>query len=105
MGDDHAVERALEIARETLAGELDPLIACREIASMRLQLSLVPDAVMDVFVAVASEVDDLPLGLEREHWSRDSLSDRDVEASDYRSRVEDIVLVSMREIISFLEAV
>src|SRR5690554_4133175 len=104
-GNDHAIELALGIARSTLAGEVDPLIACREIASMRSRLWGVPDGVMDVFIGVASEVDDLPLGIERDYWSQDSLRDRDVEASDYRSRVEDVVLSAMRYFVSFFESV
>ncbi|MBY0493556.1 MAG: hypothetical protein K2Y23_05035 [Cyanobacteria bacterium] len=82
-----AVARARQIAKRVLGGEDDPLLACRELADMREELSDVADEVVDVFVAVASEIDDLPIGRERVHWATQSLREKDLEAADYRARV------------------
>jgi hypothetical protein len=68
-----AIERAKQIAKKVLGGQYDPLLACRELVDIREQLPVVTDEVMDVFVAVATEVDGLPIGPERAHWTTESL--------------------------------
>ena len=84
-------ERAQEIARRTLDGGYDPLLACRDLAGLRGRLPGVADEIMNTFVGVASEVDDLPIGAEREHWSAEALRSKDIEAADYRERVKGAV--------------
>jgi hypothetical protein len=103
VNDANAVECARELARKTLAGELDPLLACREMAVLRTRLPSVPDSVMDTFVGVASEVDDLPLRSDRQHWAPAALNARDAEAADYRVRVKDVVLTAMKELVGAIE--
>lgn len=83
----------------TLSGELDPLQACRDMVALRVGLPNVPESVMDTFIAVASEVDDLPLGGERAEWSPDALKAKDAEAVDYRARVETVVRAAMKELV------
>lgn len=82
-----AIERARQIAKRVLGGQYDPLLACREITDIRDQLPAIADEVMDVFVAVSSEVDGLPIGPERTHWSAESLRVKDLEAANYRAQV------------------
>jgi len=82
-----AIQRARQVAKNVLAGQYDPLLACREIADIRDQLPAIANEVMDVFVAVASEVDDLPIGPERANWSAESLRVKDLEAANYREQV------------------
>jgi hypothetical protein len=82
-----ASERARQIAKTVLGGEYDPLLACRELADLREELSAVADEVMDVFVAVDSEVDGLPIGSERAHWNTELLRVKDFEATNYREQV------------------
>ncbi len=102
VNDRFAIERAKRIARRTLESDYDPLLACRELASLRLRLPLVADKLMDTFVCVASEVDHLPLGAEREHWSAEALRSKDVESDDYRKRVQRKVREALQEILSTL---
>jgi hypothetical protein len=82
-----AIARARRIAKGVLGSEYDPLLACRELADIKGNLSVVGDEVLDVFVAVASEVDGLPIGAERAKWVEESLREKDFEAADYRARV------------------
>jgi hypothetical protein len=98
---DHA-ERAKEIAIKVLAGGYDLLLACRELADLRGRLPSVADDVMDTFTGVASEVDDLPIGTEREHWAADALRSKDIEAADYRERVKDAVAKALQELLMAL---
>lgn len=51
---------------------------------------------LDSFVAVASETDDLPLGLVRQHWAPDALARKDQELANYETRVRDVVLDACR---------
>jgi hypothetical protein len=81
-----AVKRARQIARKVLAGEYDPLLACREIAMMKEDLTVVPDDVMTGFRAIDSEVDGLPLGCERAYWDKEALRQKDLRAGKYREQ-------------------
>jgi len=95
----NSADRAKEIAIRVLAGGYDPLLACRDLSHLRGQLSGVTDGVMDTFIGVASEVDDLPIGAEREHWAAEVLRLKDIEAADYRARVKDTVARALQELL------
>jgi hypothetical protein len=98
-----AIERARQIAKRVLERQYDPLLACRELADIREELSVVlPREVMNVFVAVDSEVDDLPIGPERVHWNAESLRVKDLEAAKYRAQVGSRVAEALR---GLLEAI
>jgi hypothetical protein len=94
-----AVQRARQIAKNVLGGQHDPLLACREIADIREQLLAVADDVMDVFVAVASEVDGIPLGPERSYWNIEALRKKDLDAAEYRAQVRSIVADALRALL------
>lgn len=96
------MERAKEIARRVLGDGYDPLLACRDLAQLRERLPGVGDEIMDTFIGVASEVDDLPIGPEREHWAAEALKAKDVEAADYRERVRAVVEESLRGLLASL---
>lgn len=95
-------ERAGEVARRALSGEYDLLLACRDLASLRAHLKGVPEDVVDTFVGVASEVDDLPIGAERRNWSLDALKANDVEAKKYREQIRDVVTEALRQLLAAL---
>ncbi len=92
-------ELAKEIARGVLDEGCDPLLACRALVQLRLRLPEVADDIMDTFVGVASEIDDLPVGSEREHWAAAALKSKDAEAEDYRERVRAVVADSLRRLL------
>ena len=101
--DDHwAAERAKRIARETLDGNYDLLLACRELADLRERLPSIPEAVMDIFVGVDSEADGLPIGSERQYWAPDALQLKDRQAANYRERVRGVVTDALQTLLGAL---
>ncbi|MCP5320829.1 MAG: hypothetical protein H7A12_08400 [Pseudomonadales bacterium] len=96
------MERAKEIARRVLSDGYDPLLACRDLARLRPRLPGVADDIMNTFIGVASEVDDLPIGPERKHWAADALKAKDVEAANYRERIRAVVEKSLRGLLASL---
>jgi hypothetical protein len=97
-----AIERARQIAKKVLAGEYDPLLACREIAMMKDDLAAVPDDVMTGFRAIDSEVDGLPLGPERAYWDKEALREKDLSAANYREQVREGIEEDLRALLSHL---
>ena len=91
--------RAKDIARRVLSEGYDPLLACRDLVQLRQWLPEVSDQIMDTFSGVASEVDDLPIGSEREHWAVGALKPKDAEAANYRERVRAVVEDSLRQLL------
>jgi hypothetical protein len=94
-----AIERAKEIAQRVLAGHYDPLLAFRELAHLREELPLVSSEVMEVFVAVSSELDGVPIGPERAYWNVEVLRVKDLEAARYRDQVRSEVDEALRKLL------
>lgn len=92
--------RATDAARRALAGEYDLLLACRDLASLRVHLLDVPEDVIDIFVGVASEIDDLPVGGERRNWSLGALVANDVATNRYREQVREVVTEALRRLLT-----
>ena len=86
-----------------LAGEYDPLLACREIAMMKEDLTSLPDDVMMGFRGIDSEVDGLPLGPERAHWNKEVLREKDLAATKYRDQVLESILEDLRLLLEATE--
>jgi hypothetical protein len=97
--DAEALVRAKEIAQRTLGGEHDLLLACRDLADLRARLPQLPADLLDTFVAISSEVDDLPIGCEREYWEANALAEKDREADDYRRMVAERVMEALRQLL------
>lgn len=95
-------EQAAEIARKALRGEYDLLLACREITALRAGLSVVPRHVMDVFVAISSEIDDLPIGSESKHWNSEALQRKQSEADRYREETAETITLAMKRLLQSL---
>jgi hypothetical protein len=97
-----AQAEAVRRARAIVAGELGVLEGCIPLASLAHDVVAVwridPDFV--VFGAVASEVDALPLGPARVHWSSEALAKADQEIVRYTQLSRDQVLAACRSIIS-----
>jgi hypothetical protein len=53
---------------------------------------------MNVFVGVASETDDLPLGAVRQYWATDALARKDQELANCETRIREDVLDACREL-------
>lgn len=102
VNDPESLERAREIAKRTLEGKHDLLLACRDLASLRPRLPCLPKDAFDTFVAVASEVDDLPVGSERKYWAADVLQAKDIAAKEYEKRVKDAVTDALQRLLAVL---
>lgn len=103
VNDPESLERARQIAKGALAGKRDLLLACRDLAALRARLSCLPESALDTFIAVASEVDDLPIGSERKLWAADALKGKEAEAQEYRNQVRGAVTDALQELIAILE--
>lgn len=97
------IQRARQIAKKVLAGEYDPLLACREIVMMKEDLTVVPDEVMTGFRGIDSEVDGLPLGHERGYWDKEALREKDFIATKYREQVREAILEDLRMLLEATE--
>ncbi len=56
------------------------------------------------FVGVASEVDDLPIGNERDLWNSNMLAAKDRQLADYESRIREQTLADCSAIEALLTA-
>lgn len=99
QNDSLAEARARHLALQTLGGDYDLLLACRELSGLEGQLPGVPRDTMSVFAGVASEIDDLPVGSERSYWAEDALKKKDAEAQEYRNRVSEVVINALQELL------
>jgi hypothetical protein len=87
MDDSLSPAEAQRIALMALRGEYDLLLACRDFADAKDQLTGVSHEVMDTLVGVAAQLDELPLGPERQYWAPEALKAKDQEAMDFREHI------------------
>ena len=70
-------DRAVQIARSVLSGQLTAIEACWLLCPMVHRApAIVTEADYKLIIAVESETDDLPIGRLRELWHPDSLEER-----------------------------
>lgn len=96
-----AVEREIVSAARCIVENRCQLFeACRKIAELRWELPD-PDAdLFDVFVAVACETEDLPIGEQRQYWNSESLKRKDAEGAEYEKQVRPVVLEAAKEVLA-----
>ena len=101
-GKDSALHSAVDLTGAMLRGDVTLFLGCRRLAS--LAHHIVPDWTADpdfvVFGAVASEIDDYPVGPERARWSLTALAREDAKIADYEARVRDQILGACRNVIA-----
>ena len=73
------------VAAAMSAGSITLLDGCRRILSLRPALSKasLTDPDIQTFVAIESELDDVPMGSARNHWAPEALAQKDREAAEY----------------------
>ena len=76
---DRPTSRAIELARELIAGELGIIEGCRELSSLRHAFGDPFAEDFLPFVAIDSETDDLPIGPVRREWNAEALARKDIE--------------------------
>src|SRR5579862_4736584 len=75
---DEAVSKARELAKAYLDGGMNPIEAAIALDGYRDALSMIPDAVLDVFLAISSETDAILLGESRKLWHPDVRAAQDL---------------------------
>ena len=103
MKEESAELQARKIALKTLFDGYVVLLACRDLVRLRGRLPSVPVSLMDTFVAIESEVEDLPIGAERRHWAEYALREKDARAAAYREQVRVLVLQDLQELLAVLD--
>lgn len=92
--------RILSIAQALLAGNVEILEACQQLAELRHSLpdseARSPDIL--TFAAVASELDDVPTGHARDLWAPDALAVKDREHDEYLARAQSSIEEACRSI-------
>jgi len=88
------------IAKDLLAGRVEPIDACRIVATLRGQLDEVDAMDSDVlaFVGVESELDEIPSSDVRELWDPAEFSKRQHHAMTYLSSVKPQLLEAARSL-------
>jgi hypothetical protein len=87
-----ARDEAKLIATKVTQGSMDPLLACIEIVRLRRYLPELSEEDWDLFIAIESELDGVPVGQERVHWDPKVLADKDKVTDRYREAIRDSVL-------------
>jgi len=68
-------QRVVELATGILAGSVQALEGCHELASLRWEVEVDEgDKDFLIFAAISSETDSLPVGQVRAHWSQEALA-------------------------------
>ena len=83
------MKEALKIAKKILSGEVDILLGSVKLDSLLNQNLSEEEYYESDFIiikGVASEVDDLPIGKEREEWSEEALKTKDMKIEEFKSQ-------------------
>jgi hypothetical protein len=81
----------IEMADKMMADQMDLIEGCRRITSLQSKLNNFDDVFL-VFRGIASETYDIPIGAERNTWSKEYLAKSDLEKKDYLRKVEKQIL-------------
>jgi len=71
----------LRLTEQLLSGELSVVAAARALKPFRNAVEPELSEILDVFVAIDSETDSLPLGEVRQHWNPGSLEREDMKVA------------------------
>ena len=90
------------IAQAMIAGELELIEGCRELAGYLSDAALRSDPDARTIIGVDSEADAFPIGAVRERWANEALAERDRERTEYMTRVTPIVLAACGALVAKL---
>jgi len=97
--------RILALVRAIRAGALGIAVGSTRISRLVRRLKQPElESALRSFVAVASEVDDLPIGSERELWNPDALAIQDRKLADYESCIREQTIAECRAVEALLVA-
>jgi len=91
-----------QLAARMLSGEVDILVGSRRMADLGRRLSLTDPAAPEVatFVAIDSELDDLPMGAVRGRWAAEALAEADGRRDAYLGQIRALIENACRVILA-----
>jgi hypothetical protein len=92
----------IKIADKMIKDEIDLIEGCRQITSLQSKLNN-SDSAFLVFRGIASETYDIPIGKERNTWSKESLARLDLEKKEYLVKVKRQILAACLNVKKKLE--
>lgn len=93
-------KQLVQLCRSTIAGEIDPIVACRRMIRLINEVQQDENEIFFPIIAAESETDHYPIGRVREVCSADYLQRMDREKDEYLSVARDDILNACREIIA-----
>jgi hypothetical protein len=95
--------QVLAMAKQLIAGRLGVIAAARKLSCFRHDFD--PDLVtpLTVFIGVASEMDDLPVGDVRQYWAADALERKDRDIAEAERFYRDSAIEAATELVRLLE--
>jgi hypothetical protein len=91
--------KIVAICEAVLREEIGVIAASRKLSRLGFDLFLGRDADFELFDAVDSETDHLPVDSERQNWSRDALARKDEEIAKAESASRDEAFAACRKLI------
>jgi hypothetical protein len=94
----------VEIAKSIIDNKINIIEGVRKITSMRFEVTDdESDPDFQIFIAIDSEADHLPVGNERKYWSSDALQLKDQEIKRVGEFYFDQVIMACKQLISRFE--
>jgi hypothetical protein len=98
--DETSLERVKRIAVQALSGEIHMFLACIKISNETINLQNIPREITVVFDGIASEIDGLPIGDERQYWDTVALLEQDKEIERYLAEVGPVLKEAMEKLVA-----
>jgi hypothetical protein len=92
----------LSSAKQLLSGQLGIIAAARQLSAFR-HFDPELGTPLRVFVGIASETDDLPIGEVRQQWSAEALERKDREIVEAEQTYRDSAIEAATELVRLLE--
>lgn len=90
------------ICEAVICEEIGIIAAARRLWRLGIELGA-DDSNFEVFVAIDSETDHLPVDIERQNWSSEALQAKDAEILEYGKRYKSEVINACKNLINLLE--
>ena len=97
--------RAVEVASGMLSGSINYLEGAIDLSALRFEVGL-PEDDKDflAFAGISSEIDHLPIGSVRQHWSQEVLARHDPEIQESTKWAKEVSLSECRSIVARFNA-
>ncbi len=92
-------QKAIEIATAVINGTVNPIEGCRQLWHMKYDIGMENDENFNLFTAVDSETDHLPLGSQKDQCSTSYLERVQREERQYLESARDDIVQACKEII------